>query len=61
MVALLSLRDVLRRVLEASLVVHDELVLHEVEAVRFCLVGVRDHLLDFSRWRQTKDGGRAAR
>lgn len=40
---------------------HDELVLDEVEAVRLRLVGVRDHLLDFWRWRQVRDGARAAR
>lgn len=61
LIALLSLRGVLRHVLKASLVVHDELVLHEVEAVRLCLVGVRDHLLDFWRCRQVEDGARAAR
>lgn len=48
LVALLSLRLVFRQVLVAGLIVHDEAVINEVEAVRLCLVRVRNHRFDFN-------------
>lgn len=47
LIALLSLGGVLGDVLVAGLVVHDELVIHKVKAVRLGLKRVCYHFLDF--------------
>lgn len=54
LVAFLFLRLVLRHVLVACLVVHDEDVVHEVEAVRSRLEWVGNHLLNLCIYAQTQ-------